>query len=215
MPANSRQSRSVPGLPPPQPPSSQPSLLSQSTMYQGSPAPPVTNAVGAPGGGGAPDSRSMTPHAYRLVYSPGLPSQNPQMTAAEHLNNLNSSGNKAVQVEKKQPEEFNHAIQYLNKIKARYAEEPNTYKQFLDILQTYHKEQKHSNDVSLYVFLWHESLRYLGIRTSPKALCRGAGPSEGIQRFPSRSRSSRCRDDRRNPYRATDSCGTFVLATER
>lgn len=149
VPGSSRQSRNVPGLPPPQPPSSQPSLLSQSTMYQGSPVPPVTNAVG--GGGGAPDSRSMTPHAYRLVYSPGLPSQNPQMTAAEHLNNLNSSGNKAVQVEKKQPEEFNHAIQYLNKIKARYAEEPNTYKQFLDILQTYHKEQKHSNDVGFHV----------------------------------------------------------------
>ena len=79
------------------------------------------------------------------------------MTAAEHLNNLNNNGNKTVQVEK----EFNHAIQYLNKIKARYADDANTYKQFLDILQTYHKEQRHSHDVSLFcvfvAFLLHGS----------------------------------------------------------
>ena len=49
----------------------------------------------------------------------------------------------------KQAGEFGHAIQYLNKIKARYADDPNTYKQFLDILHTYQKEQKHSHDVSL------------------------------------------------------------------
>lgn len=71
------------------------------------------------------------------------------MTAAEHLNNLNNNGNKTVQVEK----EFNHAIQYLNKIKARYADDQSTYKQFLDILQTYHKEQRHSHDVSFAAFL--------------------------------------------------------------
>jgi paired amphipathic helix protein Sin3a len=102
----------------------------------------------------------MTPHAYQVghgqppphiepVYSPSIPGQ---MTAAEHLNNLNSNRNKTVQVEKQPPGEFNHAIQYLNKIKARYADDPNTYKQFLDILQTYHKEQKHSHDVGFFCF---------------------------------------------------------------
>ncbi|KAF7720667.1 Transcriptional regulatory protein sin3 [Apophysomyces ossiformis] len=40
------------------------------------------------------------------------------------------------------PVEFNHAINYVNKIKNRFADDPETYKQFLEILQTYQKEQK-------------------------------------------------------------------------
>lgn len=43
--------------------------------------------------------------------------------------------------------EFNHAIQYLNKIKMRYSDDQNTYKSFLEILQTYQKEQRHLHDV--------------------------------------------------------------------
>ena len=71
------------------------------------------------------------------------------MTAAEHLNNLNNLNSNR---NKQPPGEFNHAIQRLNKIKARYADDPNTYKWFLDILQTYRKEQKHSHDVSFSCF---------------------------------------------------------------
>ncbi|KAG9003494.1 hypothetical protein FRB94_003077 [Tulasnella sp. JGI-2019a] len=40
------------------------------------------------------------------------------------------------------PIEFNHAINYVNKIKNRYSDEPSTYVQFLEILQTYQKEQR-------------------------------------------------------------------------
>lgn len=40
------------------------------------------------------------------------------------------------------PVEFNHAINYVNKIKNRFATQPEVYKQFLDILQSYQKEQK-------------------------------------------------------------------------
>ncbi|KAG8901860.1 Transcriptional regulatory protein sin3 [Tulasnella sp. 403] len=42
----------------------------------------------------------------------------------------------------KRPVEFNHAINYVNKIKNRFASDPDTYKQFLEILQTYQKEQR-------------------------------------------------------------------------
>jgi paired amphipathic helix protein Sin3a len=101
----------------------------------------TTNTV-LPSGTPVPSSR------LAINATADLPAQN-QMTAAEHLNNLNNNGNKTVQVEK----EFNHAIQYLNKIKARYADDQSTYKQFLDILQTYHKEQRHSHDVSFAAFL--------------------------------------------------------------
>jgi hypothetical protein len=53
-------------------------------------------------------------------------------------------GNKT-QVERAPAAEFDHAILYLNKIKTRYPDDQNnTYKQFLEILQTYRKEQQNS-----------------------------------------------------------------------
>lgn len=41
-----------------------------------------------------------------------------------------------------QPVEFNHAINYVNKIKNRFQGQPDIYKQFLEILHTYQKEQR-------------------------------------------------------------------------
>lgn len=41
-----------------------------------------------------------------------------------------------------QPVEFNHAINYVNKIKHRFHGQPEVYKQFLEILHTYQKDQK-------------------------------------------------------------------------
>ena len=38
--------------------------------------------------------------------------------------------------------EFNHAINYVNKIKNRFQGQPDVYKQFLEILHTYQKDQK-------------------------------------------------------------------------
>ncbi|KAK0505793.1 histone deacetylase complex, SIN3 component [Armillaria luteobubalina] len=97
-------------------------------------------------------SRSMTPQAYHLShvppqfdpnFSPGFHQNTQTNAAASLLGNLNNKN----AVEKQPPGEFNHAIQYLNKIKARFSDVPNTYKQFLDILQTYQKEQKHTQEV--------------------------------------------------------------------
>ena len=45
------------------------------------------------------------------------------------------------------PIEFAQAVTYVNKIKSRFAEEEHMYKTFLDILQTYQKEQKTTKDV--------------------------------------------------------------------
>ncbi|KAJ3763150.1 hypothetical protein EV360DRAFT_92032 [Lentinula raphanica] len=104
-----------------------------------------------------PMSRSMTPqqpfHAphqqllFDQAFSSGI--QQTQTTAAASvLGNLNNKN----PVEKQpQGEDFNHAIQYLNKIKTRYSEDANTYKQFLDILQAYQKEQRHLQDSQVYV----------------------------------------------------------------
>ncbi|KIJ54309.1 hypothetical protein M422DRAFT_241559 [Sphaerobolus stellatus SS14] len=43
--------------------------------------------------------------------------------------------------------EFYQAIQYINRIKTRYADEPERYKRFLEILQDYQKEERHLPDV--------------------------------------------------------------------
>ncbi|KAK2461462.1 hypothetical protein APHAL10511_005925 [Amanita phalloides] len=103
--------------------------------------------------GGGTLSRSLTPHGLHLnAGSPFDPSAFPSTqttAAASFLGNLNGRD----QVGKQAAGEFNHAIQYLNKIKARYADDNNTYKQFLDILQTYQKEQRDIQDVYLQVQL--------------------------------------------------------------
>ncbi|KAF9968472.1 Transcriptional regulatory protein sin3 [Actinomortierella ambigua] len=52
---------------------------------------------------------------------------------------------------KKTPVEFNHAINYVHKIKNRFANDPDTYKQFLELLQAYQKEMKPITDVYSHV----------------------------------------------------------------
>ena len=39
-------------------------------------------------------------------------------------------------------QEFDHAINYVTKIKRRFQYDPNTYKSFLEILHTYQKQQR-------------------------------------------------------------------------
>lgn len=69
------------------------------------------------------------------------PSNPPPLAASGPLSN---SG-----VQPQPQPEFYHAIQYINRIKTRFADEPETYKQFLEILQTYQKEQRLLHDVSI------------------------------------------------------------------
>ena len=49
--------------------------------------------------------------------------------------------------DQQQPVEFDHAISYVTTIKKRFQNEPETYKQFLEILHTYQKEQRGIKDV--------------------------------------------------------------------
>ncbi|KAK3694685.1 hypothetical protein B0T22DRAFT_78657 [Podospora appendiculata] len=58
-----------------------------------------------------------------------------------------SAAQQAAIMEKRGPVEFNHAISYVNKIKNRFQDKPEIYKQFLEILQTYQREQKPIQDV--------------------------------------------------------------------
>ncbi|KEI38647.1 uncharacterized protein L969DRAFT_94848 [Mixia osmundae IAM 14324] len=103
-------------------------------------------------------------YAQRPVLLPPLP-QN-QLTAGLHLNQLPMPGPMdamgimdpaiatpgaasvlGIHDPKRPPVEFNHAINYVNKIKNRFTGDPETYKTFLEILQTYQKEQRPIQDV--------------------------------------------------------------------
>ena len=82
-------------------------------------------------------------------------------SAATWLGGLGNKGN-APERQGQGPagaEEFHHAIQYVNKIKTRFEDDPDTYKQFLDILHAYRKEQNH-DDVSIpfIIFSWIHDL---------------------------------------------------------
>ncbi|UKZ75308.1 hypothetical protein TrVFT333_002986 [Trichoderma virens FT-333] len=60
---------------------------------------------------------------------------------------VNGGAANPANMERRGPVEFNHAISYVNKIKNRFQDKPEIYKQFLEILQTYQREQKPIQDV--------------------------------------------------------------------
>ncbi|KAG0410276.1 hypothetical protein HPB47_012610 [Ixodes persulcatus] len=89
---------------------------------------------GGPVGQGTPGSQTG-PHgspSSQGGFSQGGTNQTPHGGAPP-----NSSASQA-----SQPVEFNHAINYVNKIKNRFQGQPDIYKQFLEILHTYQKEQR-------------------------------------------------------------------------
>ncbi len=160
-------------------------------------------------------SRSMTPQAFHQPSQVGPPFDafnspfhpNASTSAAVILGGLNKRHTDP------QPQanyEFQHAIQYLNKIKARYNDDPNKYKRFLDILQAYQKEQKvPASEVFLIirvVVLPNVSFRQVAcLRPSSDTLPRRAGSVGRVQRVPSGSWEPRIgpASSERNGYRAT------------
>ena len=74
-----------------------------------------------------------------------------QHSLNQSMNNLAGVGSGMLQGTpadlKRGPVEFNHAISYVNKIKNRFSNAPEIYKQFLEILQTYQRESKPIQDV--------------------------------------------------------------------
>ncbi|KAI1174309.1 hypothetical protein F4777DRAFT_589308 [Nemania sp. FL0916] len=95
---------------------------------------------------GAPAGRNA------LTPTPGLPSgANGPIGAnganGSSSNNNGSSNQQQTNMEKRGPVEFNHAISYVNKIKNRFQDKPEIYKQFLEILQTYQRESKPIQEV--------------------------------------------------------------------
>ncbi|KAI7825290.1 hypothetical protein BC939DRAFT_448438 [Gamsiella multidivaricata] len=95
-------------------------------------------------------------------YQPSIPSisqiQLPPVNSSGYMSQQSSqalglSGSQNGASSKKTPVEFNHAINYVHKIKNRFANDPETYKQFLELLQAYQKEMKPITDVYSHVTL--------------------------------------------------------------
>ena len=102
----------------------------------------TTQTLSGGGGLGLPPSMPSPPGAYAqpMGYDPlgrGPPGQAPPPPAA----------GPPLEPVSRPPVEFNHAISYVNKIKQRFSGDPDTYKQFLEILQTYQKEQRPIHEV--------------------------------------------------------------------
>jgi paired amphipathic helix protein Sin3a len=85
-----------------------------------------------------------TPGAASLLSSHLAPTQSHSATTPGGSNPAIQDGAAG-----RPPMEFNHAINYVNKIKNRFVRDPETYKAFLEILQTYQKEGKAIQDVGL------------------------------------------------------------------
>ncbi|KAL8730758.1 MAG: hypothetical protein Q9166_003828 [cf. Caloplaca sp. 2 TL-2023] len=99
----------------------------------------LSHAVSAAATNGAPSRQTLA------QISPTGESTGSQNQANSMANGLGQSLTPGP--EKRGPVEFNHAIGYVNKIKNRYSGQPDVYKQFLEILQTYQRDLKPIQDV--------------------------------------------------------------------
>ncbi|KAJ1973883.1 hypothetical protein H4R35_003884 [Dimargaris xerosporica] len=85
-------------------------------------------------------------------YSPSVKHEPPPPTAGYSASSISATSsmpgmNAQGQAYRKTPLEFGHAINYVNKIKTRFANQPEQYKQFLEILHTYQRESKPIHEV--------------------------------------------------------------------
>ncbi|CAI5740090.1 unnamed protein product [Peronospora farinosa] len=82
----------------------------------------------------APASRQQLPSGGQMKAG-GKPQKMQQQAST-------TGGGNATARSSTNPVEFDHAIHYVTTIKQRFADEPETYKEFLAILHTYQKEQR-------------------------------------------------------------------------
>lgn len=62
-------------------------------------------------------------------------------------------------IQNNQPVEFNHAINYVNKIKNRFQGQPDIYKAFLEILHTYQVSGQNLKDVFQKIYSFCSRMR--------------------------------------------------------
>ncbi|XP_053172449.1 paired amphipathic helix protein Sin3a-like isoform X2 [Scomber japonicus] len=79
--------------------------------------------------------------------NPSIPSYaSPRSPSVQSHTPVSSTPSGGPPLQNNQPVEFNHAINYVNKIKNRFQDQPDIYKAFLEILHTYQKEQRNAKE---------------------------------------------------------------------
>ncbi|XP_036950980.1 paired amphipathic helix protein Sin3a-like isoform X1 [Acanthopagrus latus] len=79
--------------------------------------------------------------------NPSIPSYaSPRSPSVQSHTPVSSTPSGGPALQNNQPVEFNHAINYVNKIKNRFQGQPDIYKAFLEILHTYQKEQRNAKE---------------------------------------------------------------------
>uniref|UniRef100_A0A672JF80 Paired amphipathic helix protein Sin3a n=1 Tax=Salarias fasciatus TaxID=181472 RepID=A0A672JF80_SALFA len=86
----------------------------------------------------------ITPHGISVHNIPA--SGPPSQPASHHQHQSQPQPASGPPLQNNQPVEFNHAINYVNKIKNRFQGQPDIYKAFLEILHTYQKEQRNAKE---------------------------------------------------------------------
>ncbi|XP_045442566.1 paired amphipathic helix protein Sin3a isoform X8 [Pipistrellus kuhlii] len=127
--------------PQPQPPPQHPSQSSaQSAPGPAQPAPqPPPAKVSKPS--------QLQAHTPASQQTPPLPPYaSPRSPPVQPHTPVTISLGTAPSLQNNQPVEFNHAINYVNKIKNRFQGQPDIYKAFLEILHTYQKEQRNAKE---------------------------------------------------------------------
>ncbi|KAJ2703601.1 hypothetical protein H4R19_005303, partial [Coemansia spiralis] len=175
----------LPQSPPPAPsqPAGQRGPAAQQQAYVPRDQYAARRAAQAPQG---PHSASQTAAAGAIGQLGGAyPATGAPAAAAQSPGAMRSPSTPSSQRSRGVPVEFNHAITYVNKIKMRFAAEPDRYKEFLEILQTYQKESRPIHEVYAQVQLLFSSApdlldefkQFLPDTSEPGA---GAGALAGI-----------------------------------
>uniref|UniRef100_A0A8C4ZBZ6 SIN3 transcription regulator family member Ab n=1 Tax=Gadus morhua TaxID=8049 RepID=A0A8C4ZBZ6_GADMO len=136
-----------PALPPPapQPHQGQPQQQHSTPHTTPSPAAPTQPT---PAKTSKPiQSPALTPTSQPNPATPSIPSYaSPRSPSVQSHTPVSSTPTGGPALQNNQPVEFNHAINYVNKIKNRFQGQPDIYKAFLEILHTYQKEQRNAKE---------------------------------------------------------------------
>ncbi|CAN9506629.1 unnamed protein product [Ophioblennius macclurei] len=137
--------------PPPPPPSSSSSAASHTSSTNTTTA-TTTNTTTPTIPTPAAPSKTSKPvqspaHTPTSQPNPSIPSYaSPRSPSVQSHTPVSSTPSGGPPLQNNQPVEFNHAINYVNKIKNRFQGQPDIYKAFLEILHTYQKEQRNAKE---------------------------------------------------------------------
>ncbi|XP_033903266.1 paired amphipathic helix protein Sin3a-like isoform X2 [Acipenser ruthenus] len=125
--------------------------LPQPPQHQPPPPAPATPAAAPPAAQPTPakiskplQSPALTPTSQSNPSIP--PYASPRSPPVQPHTPVSGTPASAPPLQNNQPVEFNHAINYVNKIKNRFQGQPDIYKAFLEILHTYQKEQRNAKE---------------------------------------------------------------------